>query len=572
MAYTFDISPLNPLKFYTLSDDLWSLTNAANNLNSFDPNINNRDFDADFFARNIKPWEEARFYAQPFQQGDVVKAQWLGVAAGAGISYTCYLLDCDNAIYATYTPTSPTLTLVGGQQVYEVSIPLYNIPEGYYRVVLRHQNTVSTTKRYFAISEPIDVRELHESSVWVRYTHSQNYQGVFFEYGLEFQARLYANVGELQPESKFNVYEDEPMNATMLSGIPYRVWSVAIGGWGKQVPAWLLDKFERWSLCDSFRLDDKYYTRNEGAKLEISRKPDTVLMTGKMAFRESSNDNSLYNEQYQRPQAVATLIDGAKYLYAHDLTGGGMSTIQVRKIFEGATQLVNYLNQVIAPANSMAGLFSIDDLGRLVYMPASNTELTTYASMTFNDFYQYGLKIEVSSAGGQDFEVVLDVPVGTTEYAVSYDNGATITKGTFTNTTQTLTSTLAAGTHYIYLILDTLPGSYDFNTSTASLKKIDGDCAVNTIGIVTSSLGTIKSIGNLYRYCGSSILNVNHDGNKLTSGQVDKQIKYLYDAGVSTSVFSINLSTQTPSAPPSQQIKDIIVPLLTSGGGTLTTD
>jgi hypothetical protein len=47
----------------------------------------------------------------------------------------------------------------------------------------------------------------------------------------------------------------------------------------------------------------------------------------------------------------------------------------------------------------------------------------------------------------------------------------------------------------------------------------------------------------------------------------------MYDSPFMKSVaFTADISTQTPLAPPSDQIKDIIVPLLTKGGGTLTTD
>jgi hypothetical protein len=61
--------------------------------------------------------------------------------------------------------------------------------------------------------------------------------------------------------------------------------------------------------------------------------------------------------------------------------------------------------------------------------------------------------------------------------------------------------------------------------------------------------------------------------NKIISANIDKLIKSMYDSPFMKSVaFTADISTQTPLAPPSDQIKDIIVPLLTKGGGTLTTD
>ena len=141
MANNFDISPLNPLKFYVLSDVLPDFTGNIS-YNSFDTNLNYRAFDADFFYRNIKSWEERRFYAQPYQQGDMVNIQFLGIdnipsGVYAGNPYTAYLIDCDNKIVNSYSVTTSALAMIDGQRIRECFIPLYNIDEGYYRVVIR---------------------------------------------------------------------------------------------------------------------------------------------------------------------------------------------------------------------------------------------------------------------------------------------------------------------------------------------------------------------------------------------------------------------------------------------------
>ena len=93
MAYNFDISPLNPLKFYPLADKLPSY-NVNDVINSFDANINTRPFDQDFFYRNIPSWQDKRWYAQPYQNGDTIRLQWLGISGitsppAAGASDAC---------------------------------------------------------------------------------------------------------------------------------------------------------------------------------------------------------------------------------------------------------------------------------------------------------------------------------------------------------------------------------------------------------------------------------------------------------------------------------------------------
>jgi hypothetical protein len=92
------------------------------------------------------------------------------------------------------------------------------------------------------------------------------------------------------------------------------------------------------------------------------------------------------------------------------------------------------------------------------------------------------------------------------------------------------------------------------------------------MGIVFNGCG-LKSVGNLFRYTNSAFTILQLMNNKIISANIDKIIKNMYDSPAMKSVaFTADISTQTPLAPPSDQIKDIIVPLLTKGGGTLTTD
>lgn len=568
MAYTFDISPTNPLKFYSLSDFIPALGNGAAYNNSFDPNINNRGFDDDFFVRNIKPWDYARFWAQPYQQGDVVKVQWLGAGAGIGLTYTAYLIDCDNRIYKTLTITSPSLTLIDSQQIYEVSLPLYNIAEGYYRMVLKYDFLGSDIS--FVISEPIDVRSVHPQSLWIKYTNSSNDFGVIWQYGIEFQARCYGTINNLTMGSQFNVYEDEPLNMTMLSGIAYRNWELQVGGNGNPIPDWFGDKLERIMLCDTVDIDGTLYTRAKDSKWEVNRKPQTVLSSYKLSVREAVNDNSLYQDQYQKTQYIATIPEGAKYIYAHDLTYAVGGPTQVRKIFEGTVAMVNYLNQVTAPALSITGLFALDDLNRLVFIPGSTSEATTYNGITFDDLYLYGIKCKVVSTGGQDFYCALTTP-GTTEYAWSSNGGTTITKGTVTAGTATLnTAALAAGTYTIYVCVSATE-AYDLTTGTAQIKAIDGDLSTTTTDLDITS-ANVRSVGDLWRFCGGTLTTISLGLNRITSGNIDRIIKRLYDSGVAALAFNYDLSGQTPAAPPSEQVKQVIVSQLVAGGGTLITD
>ncbi len=298
MAYNFDVSPLNPLKFYQLSDYLEAFKPSTNpnQYNIFNANYNYRQFDADFFYRNIKTFDEKRGYYQPYQQGDIIRIQFLGVddivgGAYAGNPYTCYLLDACGSIVGTYNVTSPSATLVNGSRIREVYIPLFNVAEGYYQVAIRRrQISVFDYSRWHIISEPIWVLQQHHNTTLIEYSNTDNTQGILFEFGMQFQFRVHGALMELETQSKFNVYEDEPMNLTMLSSVPYRKWTWNIGGEGFQIPEWMADKIERITGCDTMLIDGKQYTRAEGAKLEANRKPLTPIASYKMNLRETSDD------------------------------------------------------------------------------------------------------------------------------------------------------------------------------------------------------------------------------------------------------------------------------------------
>ena len=55
MAKLFDLSQLNPIKLYFQSDVFHS---QNENLAVFNPNYNHRHMDNDFFARNLKSWQD----------------------------------------------------------------------------------------------------------------------------------------------------------------------------------------------------------------------------------------------------------------------------------------------------------------------------------------------------------------------------------------------------------------------------------------------------------------------------------------------------------------------------------
>lgn len=578
MAYNFDIAPLNPLRFYQLSDELIDFPDSAvlNNYNLFDPNYNYRLFDEDFYLRNVPVWDEARFFAQPFQQGDIIRVQFLGlddIPSGvyAGNPYTAYIIDCNNKIYASYSVTSPSVTLIDGLRIREVEIPLFNVPEGYYRVVIRRREIAVTSYREFVISEPIHVKQTHPYSVLINYTNSKNAQGVIFQYGLNFQFRAYAVVKDLEPMSKINVFEDEPLNLTTLSSTPYRQWTLHVGGQTNQVPDWFIDKLERITGCDTMSIDGKQYTRAEGAKLEINRPQGASLSSCKVALRESINDNNLYVEQYQYVYKMGTAYD-TKYFYIRDISyGSGPTTRQVRRIFTGRRQFVDYLNSVFKDAYNMGGTFGITPDGEYGYKPSSSTDATTFSNITITQILPYGIKYDVSCVGTQNSLILDYLSGGSGSYAVEWGDG-TSAYNTYTGNF-TLTKNYTTNKNYSAIICVNDIEGIDANTAEDIIVSIGGDLAPSVINLTLQN--------NILKYINSSLFDyvtngtfvtLELDGNRLLTQSIDTIVKTMYQNLDKISGGAFVLNNQTPSASPSQEVVQKLLPSLISNNNSFTFD
>lgn len=582
MAYNFDISPLNPIRFYQLADYLEAFKPSTNpnQYNIFNPNYNYRQFDEDFFYRNILSFDEKRGYYQPFQQGDNIRIQFLGVddipsGTYAGNPYTCYLLDACGKIWGTYNVTSPSVTLINGSRIREVYIPLFNVPEGYYQIAIRRrQISVFDDSRWHVISEPIWVKTQHHNTTLVKYSNSKNTQGIIFEFGMEFEYRVHGAVMDLETMSKFNVYEDEPMNLTMLSSVPYRQWTWNIGGEGMQIPEWMADKIERLTGCDTMTIDGKAYTRAEGAKLEANPKPLTPIASYSMKIREASSDNSLYVNDYDFVYKMYPVCD-SEYFYVRDVTyGSGPTTTQIRRIFNGSRNFIDYLNGDFKIVNSVGGTFGITADGYYGYRPSSSTDATAFQSFTITDLLPYGIYFDVDITDGSvnTFEIDLVDTSGTFKYAVDYGDG---TATTYNTSAVPLTLTKAYGSANKFrcvLCVDQME-DYSITSSDDIVVAIGGTLADTTLS-ATFTGNIIKRVGNLYGNLNGSFQSIDFTGNLINSGAADNIIRDVYRerAAIAGSGPSVDLSGQTVSSPPSQQVKDALIPIIQQFGIGISTD
>lgn len=296
MANIFDIPILAPIRFFRQSELTLNISAAL--LGAFNPSYNSKQFDADFYQRTLQDYEDEGIYIQQFQNCDNIRFNFIGSDTSAA-NYVLRMLDCMGRAYPLTGSTiaQNNSTAITGGKLYDYNVPLYNIPEGKYFLQIQH---IQSGDDLYMISEPFHVKELHDNTVLLKYWNSYNDQGVMFTTdSIKMSIRIPGALRELTTGSKFFVYEDQPLNAEMISGKPYRTFKLIAGGRDMAVPEYIVDKLERITLCDSLMIDGKYYTREEGSKWEKQEVRLNPLAYYTLSMRERYNESSIEVQQVE---------------------------------------------------------------------------------------------------------------------------------------------------------------------------------------------------------------------------------------------------------------------------------
>ena len=166
---------------------------------------------------------------------------------------------------------------------------LSGLEEGYYYLTIPEAGW---------ISEPFEVAEDVENTLFTEYSHSERYGGIIFDSPFSPAIRIKGILKYDQPSSIDTVYDDEEQSETMLRSIPFRVWKLIIGS--KGIPPYLIDKLNRILGCDSLKIDGRFYTKAEGAKWE-EVELDSYPMSGwAINLRETLNrEETIYENEVE---------------------------------------------------------------------------------------------------------------------------------------------------------------------------------------------------------------------------------------------------------------------------------
>ncbi len=579
MANYITISNANPFKFYKQSDifGIPSASLGAASLGTFNPSHNSRGIDNDFYYRNIPKWLAQTKYFQPVQYCDPIYLQWEGIKTlGAGAPFTFYVLSSTGGIVKTVSVTSGS-SLSATHRIYEVLTDLLDLEEGTYFFQIKMTGYVSIYDEYF-ISEPFKLKLNHEGTRQFRYEHSSNDYGIYYETGIFFTKRFYCHT-ELNPAAKFNVYQNEPMDTTMLSGVANREYNVMIGDNKHGMPEWEIDKFNLLTIHDTIFIDGIQYTRTEGSQIEKIPVKETKLncLTLKMAQSSANTDLSVDDIQsiplYTMPSGQVVFID--------KLSSSSPSlTLTINKYFKTHEHLLAYLNCVYGASyyntdNKIR--FSIDATNRLVVNCFTSASQTVFANMTANkilDRYLY-LKVDTLNNGAGDIIIDVTPAAGTKVYGLFKGDGSSATVGTYSGST-TFTSTYSTtGKFNYYLFLESTVTL--LNQSDPMFTEIGGliDSATTSWVITDSTASIIRD--DLTKHCNGTLATLDLSLNSLTSETIENQIIYMQqnamDGKIDSSLTALFV-LQTPSAPPTSSDLGFgkVFSNLLSYGITVTTD
>lgn len=562
MANIFEIPLLNPLRAIWQSDKLNS--DAGTVLyQAFNPSYNYRNIDSDWYYRTLKEYEQKQPYVQPFQQSDTIRVQWIGSNTSAHYDHI-KLLDSNGS--DTGVSISVGSMVVGSNTLYTITLPLWNINEGKYFLSVYHHP--ASNDRTYIIFEPFHVKQVHIKTIRIDYYNSFNDQSVIYPTSAYIpQLRVHGCITDVTNDSKFNVYEDQPMNLEMVSGIPYRTFELTLGG-SKGIPQWYADIIERALLTDTLTIDGIAYTRAEGAKLEAKKEAGKPLNMYTIKLRERYNTATL--DIVQKKSYIVGAMPQTDYFWIETMTINGLG-YQIRKMFKGKRNFLDYLN---ATYLLTYGYWAEDYNNNLVFVLNSVTTTIGTTELTTANTLAYGVRFRCVGTG--DFEIDVSAPASSNFYAVAYSDGTASVNKTALATTPsatTISASFAINKTRDAFIFTSNAKTYDGSPSNVTISEIDGDLPIGCTNFYFPNSLNTNTIGNMFKYM-TSLRELDLRYQKLSSSMIDSIIMNLYDARTRLhSSCVVYLDGQTPSAPPSNTqginlFKTTIKSLIT----TLTTD
>lgn len=245
------------------------------------------------FCETIRNYEQQTCYLNKWQQSDTIVEQF--ISNYGPVSMQLKDVDGNNVGSQVNYVTGQQDYFRPGYYIRTGTRSLAGVPFGYYY----WQLSVGGSSAW--VSDPFEVVEVATNTLYAQYRNYERFGDVIWETGITMNMRWPAILQFKAPGSKDTIYEDQPLNETMVKSRPYRLFDLIIGD-AKGIPPWLIDKIN-WILgCSDLQLDGRYYTKNDGAKLEENRADYTALAGYIIEMREKFNRGGV---SYQDDTVIA---------------------------------------------------------------------------------------------------------------------------------------------------------------------------------------------------------------------------------------------------------------------------
>lgn len=229
----FDVVPLNPIRFTDMLP---------------------YDFE------HAKP----KCYWQKYNLSDQTRLQIL--SDDPNITLTVHNYQNDVLEHTFNVVEIPTMLVGQTFKVYESTLDWNLVGNG--RYYLKLESPLGT---YY--STPIWIDTDHEGTILFRYRNSENNFSVIFDTDIIFTLRVEGDIQNFSPKFDDEIYNDQKRNASKLSSIPYRTWTLFIGA-AQGLPDWMNDKVNRVMSCDMIQIDGDWFEKVPDAEWEIIRQDD----------------------------------------------------------------------------------------------------------------------------------------------------------------------------------------------------------------------------------------------------------------------------------------------------------
>lgn len=355
----FNIAVLNPLRFVDTSEINYS-------------------FDGNFAVQQVLNYQNPKCYFQKWQFSDVLRLQVLSDFVPTDLVFREVFSD----MVVASVSWSETSTVLVDQtfKVYELDFVFSGLPDGKYYAEFSYidENNLDHVLR----SEPMCVSASQENTLLINYKNSTNDFDTIFETDIEFSFRVESAIKDYSPGNNRAIYNDQRVNPTLLSAIPFRKFRFYIG-FQYGVPAWVFDKVNFIQSVDQVKYNNVYYQIGEGSDYEVETNEDNNFIGGSIDVQPTENN---FNKYKTLPSDEANLIsDMARRIDYFNIS----DDFPIAGFFKSRSLLEQVLITKRAPAADLTirigttpggdeiGEFDVDDLDFIQTTPKMFTATTT---------------------------------------------------------------------------------------------------------------------------------------------------------------------------------------------------